>query len=137
MSEHLVFRHSYTYPDDAQQPGISVPVRLHANNRFVSLAAKIDTGADYCLFERSVGERLGLDMESGPKHYFRTMAGRFEAYEHGIVLQTFDIEIESVVYFAADPRVNRNLLGRAGWLEHFRLAIVHHECELFLNGHDD
>lgn len=137
MPQHLVFRHSYSYPDDARLPGITIPIKLYAKNRFVSLAAKVDTGADHCLFERALGERLGLDVESGPKRSFRTVAGRFEAHEHRIVLQTFDIEIESAVYFAADPGVNRNLLGRAGWLEHFRLAIVHHECELYLNDFDN
>jgi hypothetical protein len=103
----------------------------------VSLTAKIDTGADYCLFERAFGERLGLDVESGPKRPFRTVAGRFEAHEHLVVIETFDIEIESAVYFAADPNVSRNLLGRAGWLEHFRMAVMHHECELFLNDFDN
>ena len=81
MPQHLVFRHSYTYPDDARQPGITVPIKLHANNRFVSLVAKVDTGADYCLFERDLGERLGLDVESGPKRSFRTMSGRFREAE--------------------------------------------------------
>lgn len=136
MHQSLVFCHSYTYPDDARQPGITIPIKRHANNRFVSLAAKVDTGAGYCLFERVLAERLGLDVKSGARRSFRTVAGRFEAYEHRIVLQTFDIEIESAVYFAADPSVSRNLLGRSGWLEHFRLTVVHQECELVLNDHD-
>ena len=136
MPRLLEFRHTYSYPDGHLQPGITIPLKLRVNERAVSLIAKIDTGADFCLFDHHLAERLGLAVESGRKRSFQTMAGRFEAYEHRIVIETFDIGIESYVYFAADPQSRRNLLGRTGWLEHFRLAVSHHECELFLSAYD-
>ena len=61
----------------------------------MSLVAKIDTGADFCLFDRDLGERLGLAVESGLKRSFQTVTGPFQAHEHRIVIETFDIGYDS------------------------------------------
>ena len=43
--------------------GITVPVTLSCGAETTALFAAIDTGAANCLFERSHGELLGLDIE--------------------------------------------------------------------------
>jgi hypothetical protein len=60
------------------------------------------------------------------------MAGSLVTYQHSVVLETCDIQFESVVYFASDEAFRRSFVGRTGWLDHFRLAIVRYERELFL-----
>jgi hypothetical protein len=45
----------------------------------VNLFAKIDTGADYCLFERGFAEALSIDVERGTQLSFSTVAGQFRA----------------------------------------------------------
>jgi hypothetical protein len=52
------------------------------------------------------------------------------------MIETFGVRFESFVYFAADYGPARNLLGRTGWLDHFRLAIVHYDRELFLSPYE-
>ena len=47
-------------------------------------------------------------------------------------IAAFDFALESVVYFFADPRINKNLLGRNGWLDRLRLGMVHYDRELYL-----
>src|SRR5207245_10783067 len=44
-------------------PVIQVSIRY--GNRVVDLRALIDSGAANCLFHRSIGEALGIDIESG------------------------------------------------------------------------
>ena len=58
MPELLRFSqvHSYAHQDSA----ITVPVILHSGGREVDLVASLDTGAAYCLFERTYADILGL-----------------------------------------------------------------------------
>jgi hypothetical protein len=41
-----------------------------------------------------------------------------------------------MVYFFGDERINKNLLGRAGWLDRIRLGLVDHDGELYLASYD-
>jgi hypothetical protein len=51
MPHHLAFNKRHNYEDDLEQ-AIFVPVGLSANGIYVDVAAKLDTGAEYCLFDR-------------------------------------------------------------------------------------
>src|SRR5580658_6055583 len=98
----VVQRHNYE--KDADQ-AIFIPLRLSANGILVHLAAKLDTGADYCLFDREWADSLGIDVESGPRKKFRGLAGRLDAFEHVVTIKTFDIEFSSLVYFTGEMGV--------------------------------
>lgn len=135
MSHHLVFDKRHYYKEDPRQV-IFVPVELSANGIRVDVAAKLDTGAECCLFDRRWADWLGIDLESGPRRTFRGLTGRLDAFEHEITMRCFDIEFISRVYFTGELGVARDLLGRNGWLEHFRLAIVHYDREMFLSPYD-
>ena len=37
-----------------------------------------------------------------------------------------------MVYFFGDPMIEKNVLGRTGWLDRFRLALVHHDSKVYL-----
>jgi hypothetical protein len=76
---------------------------------------------------------LGLDVESGRLQRFRTVAGSFAAYEHEITIQTLGIEFSATVFFAQDSAFNRNFLGRSGWLDRLRIAIIDYDRTLFLS----
>ena len=96
----------------------------------------LDTGASHCLFERRTGEELKLDIESGDRRFFGTAAGRVETFGHLVQIQIFDLVFESVVYFFADPTIEKNLLGRIGWLDRIRLGIVDYDREVYLAPYD-
>jgi len=82
----------------------------------------VDTGAFHRLFERRHAELLNLDVEAGDPMAFRTAAGRVEAFGHLVTIETLGLNFESAVYFFADERINKNLLGRLGWLDRIRLG---------------
>jgi hypothetical protein len=135
MAHRLEFDECHSYEKDADQ-SIFIPLRLSANGIVVNLAAKLDTGADYCLFDREWAESLDIDVESGLRRTFRGLAGRLEAFEHEVTIKTFDVEFTSHVYFTREIGIARDLLGRNGWLDRLRIAIVHYDREIFLRPYD-
>jgi len=102
----------------------------------LKLFAFVDTGASYCLFQRSHGEGLGLEIESGEPSVFATATGRVEAFGHLVHIAVFDMRFESMVYFFADARIKKNLLGRIGWLNRVRIGSVDHDAEIYLSPYD-
>lgn len=134
MATQLSFdiRHEYSASDS----GITIETILRRGEREFLAEAKIDTGAQYCLFEREIGEYLQIDIESGIQKTMATLTGKFTAFGHEIMLQTLGITFHTFVYFAADRQVHRNLLGRQGWLQLVKLAIVDYDNEIYLSPYD-
>ena len=130
MPTRLDFRISHTYND--RDDGIAIPVRLIFGERDVRFTAIVDTGSTFCVFERIFAESLGLDIEAGDRQEFRTAAGRFVAFGHELTLSTLGLEMDATVYFFADAAIRKNVLGRRGWLDRVRLAIVDYEQVLYL-----
>ena len=79
---------------------------------------------------------LGLNVESGRFQIFKIVTGSFPAYEHEVTLQMPGIEFSARVFFAEDPVFARNFLGRTGWLDRPRIAIIDHDRTLYLSAHD-
>lgn len=63
----LDFPIQFRYDDTSS--GIIVPVEMIALNERVAFAARLDTGASDCLVDRSLGELLGIDIESGERAF--------------------------------------------------------------------
>jgi hypothetical protein len=130
----IEFSQIHSYPSTAA--GISLPVTLKSGREVIDLLAYLDTGASNCLFERKHGELLDLEVEAGDHRTFRTATGRVEAFGHVVELQVLGLKFDSLVYFFADERINKNLLGRTGWLDRIRLGLVDHDGELYLAPYD-
>lgn len=70
MDEKIAFSKQYKY--DTLKIGVTVPVVLHLNGDTVDFEAKVDTGAENCIFEKVHGERLGLILNrAGNKSFQR------------------------------------------------------------------
>lgn len=116
--------------------GIEIPTTLVVGDQSVELLAKLDTGAAYCIFERKYAEMLGLEIEAGRLQRFTTVAGTFAAYEHEVTVVTLGVEFSAVVFFAQDQAFARNFLGRSGWLDRLRIAIVDYDRMVFLSAYE-
>jgi len=118
--------------------GIEVPVTLRVDHhRSVDLLAKVDTGAEFCIFQREYADMLELPFEAGEHKRFATATGAFDTRGHSVTLSSFDFEFESVVFFATEVNFPRNVLGRQGWLDRLRVGLVHHDQRLYLSKYDD
>jgi hypothetical protein len=115
---------------------VKVPVTLRLGQTTVGFPAQLDTGATFCVFERGYAEALGLAVETGSPLRFSTAVGSFDAYGHMLTLETLGYSFDGMVYFAADESFTRNVLGRRGWLDQERLAIVEYEGKLYVSRYD-
>ncbi|HWQ33096.1 MAG TPA: hypothetical protein VNQ79_09590 [Blastocatellia bacterium] len=70
------FRTEYRYPS---AKGITIPVVLTAGVTTIDCRAKIDTGAEYCLFQRELAEGLELSVEAGELISLDTLGGLISA----------------------------------------------------------
>jgi hypothetical protein len=134
MPLSLDFKTSYSYSDAAD--GIELPVTLATASQSVDLIARVDTGAAFCIFERKYAEILGMEVEAGRLQRFRTVTGSFAAYQHEVTMQTLGIEFSAPVFFAQEIAFNRNFLGRVGWLDRVRVAIIDYDRLLLLGAYD-
>ena len=132
--EVLRFQHTYSYPFN--RSGIAVPVFLGSGALETEVFAKVDIGADVCLFERNVALALDLDVEKGDPLWLETLTGSFLAYGHEVTVTTMELSFVLTVYFAANDAISRNLLGRS-WVRLTRLGVVDYDGKLFVSAYDD
>jgi predicted aspartyl protease len=125
----LEFTTAHSYGSDR---GISVPVLLKSGPNSVRIAASIDTGATFCVFRNELAEALGLDLGNATPKRFHTATGSFEAFGHDVEISVLAITTFSTVYFFADASINKNVLGRIGWLDRVQLALVDHDSTLYV-----
>lgn len=131
MAETLEFNVVHYY--DLKAVGIPLDVSLIYNGKTSGFVAKIDTGSTFCIFRRSHGELLDLEIESGNPIQIGTATGSFRAYGHQLTLTVLGIENVSTVYFAESDYFDRNVLGRIGWLDRVKLGLIEREGKLFLS----
>jgi hypothetical protein len=134
MNIELTFTEMLRY--DEQPTGISIPVALQFAGQAITTEAKVDPGAEVCLFRHELGLRLGIPVEQGIPIHLDTLAGSLAAFGHEVTLQTGEMVFQSVVYFAKYPGLPRNLLGRRGWLRNLKLAIVDYDNLLYLGAYE-
>jgi len=101
MPTQLRFDVTFIYPDKAG--GITIPTVLSFGDKIVQTFAKVDPGADYCVFSHEIGAKLGLDIERGIPQPMRSLTGTLNTFGHEITIQTFDIAFQSIIYFSKYP----------------------------------
>jgi hypothetical protein len=118
---------------DSLKTGITIDVILRDGNQEQLCPAKIDTGSEVCLFSRALADLLEIDVESGYREIFSTLAGDLIAYQHELELEALGLRFQSKIYFAESYAVRRNLLGRRGFLQLVTFGLNDYDCELYLN----
>ncbi len=131
MTFQLDFSQSAEY--DAGQPGITVQAFLKLGDEPVNIEAKIDTGSTNCIFTRQVGEQLGLKIEDGLPKWIRTATSRFLTYEHDVTLSVLGFDFDILACFAEDAAIDKNILGRYGFLMQVKIALVDYEGKIYLS----
>jgi hypothetical protein len=131
----LDFDISYAY--DSTPLGIVVPVQLVQLNRAIEISARFDTGCANCIFDRLFAEDLGLHVESVIQQKYRTVVGSFLTYRHEMTIRTLGLEWSGVIYFYSAQDQHGNFIGRQGWLDRVRVALVHYDRRLYLSAYDE
>ncbi len=135
MEHQLNFEKLVNY--DVGESGTTINTTLEFADKKVSFPAKIDTGSSFCIFERKFGEELGLKIEDGLFQRVGTATGTFVVFGFRLGLQVEELDFGSMVYFAEDKNLRRNILGRHGWLELIKIGLVDYEGKLYLSRYSD
>ncbi len=80
---------------------------------------------------------LGLNVESGSPETVSTANGTFQIFGHWLTVVALDFQFEAMIYFAADERFSRSVLGRRGFIDQIRLCLIEHDGELYVSKYDD
>jgi len=135
MPEEILFQIVHEY--NTRESGIVLPTLLRLGEDEAKVRAKLDTGSQFCVFERKQGERLGLEIETGYPLQMTTATGPFQTYGHRISLSVLGIETESTVYLAAEESFYLNILGRQGWLDRVKIGLIDYEGKLLLSSYSE
>jgi hypothetical protein len=126
----LSFPVRHQYSEGSQ--GITVEVLLRSNDLELRIPAKVDTGAEFCVFSRDIAEALDIVVEAGQLQEMRTLTGVFDTYGHEMSYSTLGHDFTGTLYFAADQEFSRNVLGRRGWLDRLRIGIIDYDRSLLI-----
>jgi len=129
--KQLNFAQEILYKDTEE--GIPIEITLTYAGTSIDVTAKVDTGGAVCLFALEDGLDLGIPVEQGIPIKLGGLTGTLEAFGHEVTLQTGNIAFQSLVYFAKYPGLQRNLLGRRGWLRNLRLGLIDYDNLLYLS----
>ncbi len=111
-----------------------IQITLRYKNNAVDVRALIDSGAADCMFHRSIGEALGIDIESGrPKDYIGIARQSVVGYVHEIGLRVQGMS-EWVKIEAAfiDAQVIP-LLGQGGFFDSFQVIFERYRGRFEVN----
>ncbi len=118
---------------DTGKSGISLEVNLKLVGKTVPVSTKIDTGSTNCVFAREIGEKLGLEIESGELVRISSVTDTFTTFRHEVILDVLGYEFDARVCFSQNEHFSRNVLGRFGFLDRIVLGLIDYEGKLFLN----
>src|SRR5262245_13896691 len=136
MPYQLTFSRRYKY--ESLKNGITLETTLSHGDLQLVTKAKFDVGAAVCIFSREIGERLGINIEVGLKRNFVSLTGdTLVTYGHEVRIETLGVSMESFVYFSEIENLPRNLLGREGWLQLVRIAIIDYDEELYISPYNE
>ena len=100
-----------------------LPIQLINGQNKVRYFAIIDSGADFCVFHASIGEIIGLTVESGKLQQFSGVSGQQQqltAYFHDIQIEVGGHEFDCFAGFSKEIEgLPYGFLGQVGFFSLF------------------
>lgn len=112
-----------------------IPIGIAINQKHLSYAALIDSGADLCIFDAELAEYLGIDVPSGRKEFFGGVqnASPSECYIHDITLTVGGWDFQTAVGFSYDiANDGYGILGQRGFFDLFSVKFDYQKEEVEL-----
>jgi hypothetical protein len=128
----IELKFSYVYLKGEFYP--LIPVTLVKNRKSITTIALVDSGATISLFQGSLGESLGINLETGKKKLFQGVGGKIIGYVHPIVLEIANFKFPCEVAFSHELTTSLNMLGRKGFFDKFLVIFDEKRREVVLRG---
>ena len=115
-----------------------IQIRLSRGSKGMNLLALIDSGADACLFHKSLADALEIDYKQGRSRDFSGISGRqakVTAYFHEVHLTVLGLSsIDLEVGFTESDGVGA-LLGQSGFFDGFDVTFQRHKGVIDIKPH--
>jgi hypothetical protein len=112
-----------------------IPVQLFGDGEKINYEVLIDSGADTCVFDGSIGELLGLDVTAGAPIQFSGVqnAAAAKAYLHNINLSLGGRKLSIPAIFSFDlSSRGYGILGQKGFFDLFSVKFDYQKEEIEL-----
>jgi len=100
-----------------------IPIQLINGQNKIRYLVIIDSGADFCVFHASIGEVIGITIESGKLQQFSGVSGQQQqltAYFHGIQIEIGGYEFDCWAGFSREIEgLPYGFLGQHGFFSLF------------------
>ena len=106
-------------------------IRIDQPEKNVRALALVDSGADHCLFQRRLGEHLGLDLDDLPLVCGRTAGGPIQIPVCRLRVELLGQVFECPVGFLDEERLKDNLLGRQGIFDQIQVGFRESRLEFY------
>lgn len=121
----MQYKYTAQYTDYGLEymPRITAFVKNPQNGNELPLFWLVDSGATETLLPRRIGERLGIDIESGERVEFEGVGGAAIGYRHKVMLRLAGErnEYEIACAFSELPNMG-GLLGERGFFENYKIT---------------
>ena len=123
---------SVAFPDRKAILRSIIPVELFYKDKSIRTLALIDSGADFCIFNREIEELLGLDKEGGKCEKFGGITGdKAMAFFHDLQIsiggQKFDINCG---FSDGINKFGHGILGQKGFFDLFKVSFNYKKGEI-------
>ncbi len=127
----LTFEKQIKYSEYQKGIGINIVLIADESNP-VSAVAKLDTGSEFCLFQRKYAELLDLEIEQGIENPMRTINSSFNTFGHEVKILFSGFELSTTIYFP-ELEISRSVVGRTGFLDMLRIGLVEYDQLLYFD----
>lgn len=113
-----------------------IPIHLKYGTKGLLYGALVDSGADVCLFDRQIGEALGIDVGKGERYEVLGIGGGSAVYRmHEVTLIVAEQKCKVSVGFdenESDTESHYGIIGQKGLFDRFRVSfdLLGNEIEL-------
>ncbi|MDP3741367.1 MAG: retropepsin-like aspartic protease [bacterium] len=110
-----------------------IPIGLTVGGEPFDYSALIDSGADFCIFDASIAEALGLNVRSGNRISFSGVqeAGGAEAYLHDVTILIGGARHKISIGFSYDiAKEGYGILGQKGFFDIFTVKFDYQKEEI-------
>lgn len=108
-----------------------IPIFLKSKSIFIFYRALIDSGADRCIFSKSIASLLEIQLSSKNKINFQGIGkGMVEGFLEKVMIRVGTINYEIEVVFAEISDFGHGILGHKGFLDHFNVNLRYEDLTI-------
>lgn len=110
-----------------------IPVEIKYQKESVKYEVLVDSGADFCLFHKEIGELLGIDVKKGIKGFVAGINGGSDPYYiHNVILNVGGWDYRIKAGFKDMSKSGYGVVGQIGFFDKFSVKFQYNKKDIGL-----